>query len=219
MSFLSKLFGKTKETEEMSNVNVAVVFYSMGGTNYQLAKWAAEGAKEAGAEVRVLKVQELAPESVVEGNEGWKATANATKDVPVATSEDLEWADAIIFSTPTRFGVMASQMKQFIDLQGGLWANGKTINKVVSAMTSAQNPHGGQEATLQSLYTAMMHWGAIIATPGYSDPVVFGAGGNPYGTSVTVDQDGKMVEDVEAAVKYQAKRTVTVAEWVKKGNQ
>ncbi len=203
----------------MANVNLVIVFYSMGGTNVQLAKWAEEGAKEAGAEVRVLKVQELAPASVIEGNEGWKATVNATKDIPEATSEDLEWADAIIFSVPTRFGVMASQMKQFLDIQGGLWGSGKTVNKVVSAMTSAQNPHGGQEATLLSLYTSMMHWGAIIATPGYSDQVIFGAGGNPYGTSVTVDQDGKMVEDVEDAVKYQAKRTVTVAEWVKKGKQ
>lgn len=203
----------------MSNVKLAVVFYSMGGTNYQLAQWAAEGAKELGADVRVLKVEELAPEAVIEGNEGWKATVDATRDVPIATSDDLEWADAIIFSIPTRFGVMPSQMKQFIDIQGGLWASGKTVNKVVSGMTSAQNPHGGQEATLLSLYTTMMHWGAIIATPGYSDPVVFGAGGNPYGTSVTVDQDGKMVENVEDAVKYQAKRTVTVADWVKKGNQ
>ncbi len=219
MSFLAKLFGKSKETNEMSNIKLAVVFYSMGGTNYQLAKWAEEGAKQAGAEVRVLKVQELAPESAIEGNEGWKATVEATKDVPVATSEDIEWADAIIFSVPTRFGNMPSQMKQFLDIQGGLWANGKTINKVVSAMSSAQNPHGGQEATLLSLYTSMMHWGAIIAAPGYTDPVVFGAGGNPYGTSVTVGQDGKMIEDVEAAVKHQAKRTVTVAEWVKKGNQ
>lgn len=203
----------------MSDVKLAVVFYSMGGTNYQMAKWAKEGAEVAGAEVRLLKVQELAPESVVQANEAWKATTEATKDVPVASSEDIEWADAIIFSTPTRFGNMASQMKQFLDTQGGLWASGKTVNKVVSAMTSAQNPHGGQEATLLSLYTSMMHWGAIIATPGYIDPVIFGAGGNPYGTSVTVDQDGKMVEDVEEAVKYQAKRTVMVAEWVKKGNQ
>jgi len=202
----------------MSEVKLAIVFYTMGGTNYQLAKWAEEGAKEAGAEVRVLKVQELAPQSVIEGNEGWKATVESIKDVPEATSEDLEWADAIIFSTPTRFGVMASQMKQFIDIQGGLWGAGKTVNKVVSGMSSAQNPHGGQEATLLSLYTTMMHWGAIIATPGYSDPVIFGAGGNPYGTSVTVDQEGQMVEDVEDAVKYQAKRTVTVADWVKKGN-
>src|SRR5690625_2011132 len=143
----------------MSNVKLAVVFYSKGGTNYQLAKWAAEGAKEAGAEAKILKVEELAPESVISGDEGWKATIEATKDVPVATSEDLEWADAIIFSVPTRFGVMASQMKQFLDIQGGLWASGKTVNKVVSAMSSAQNPHGGQEATILSLYTAMMHWG------------------------------------------------------------
>lgn len=221
MGFLSKLFGKstTKETEKMTNVKLAVIFYSMGGTNYQLAKWAEEGAKEAGADVRVLKVQELAPASVIEGNEVWKSTVEATTDVPVATGDDIEWADAIIFSVPTRFGNMPSQMKQFLDIQGGLWATGKTVNKVVSAMTSAQNPHGGQEATLLSLYTSMMHWGAIIATPGYTDQVLFAAGGNPYGTSVTVGQDGKMIEDVQAAVKHQAKRTVTVAEWVKKANQ
>lgn len=221
MGFLSKLFGNStdKETEKMTNVKLAVIFYSMGGTNYQLARWAEEGAKEAGAEVKVLKVQELAPESVIAGNDVWKATVEATKDVPVATSADIEWADAIIFSVPTRFGNMPSQMKQFLDTQGGLWATGKTVNKVVSAMTSAQNPHGGQEATLLSLYTSMMHWGAIIAPPGYTDPVLFGAGGNPYGTSVTVGQDGKMIEDVQAAVKHQAKRTVTVAEWVKKANQ
>src|SRR5690625_3663003 len=207
MGFLDKLFGKSKEMEHMSNVKLAVVFYSMGGTNYQMAQWAKEGAEAAGAEVRLLKVEELAPDSVVQGNEAWKATVEATKDVPVATSDDLEWADAIIFSTPTRFGNMASQMKQFLDLQGGLWATGKTVNKVVSAMTSAQNPHGGQEATILSLYTSMMHWGAIIAAPGYTDPVLFGAGGNPYGTSVSVDQDGNMIEDVEDAVKHQAERT------------
>lgn len=218
MGFLDKLFGKTKENETMENVKLAVVYYSMGGTNYQMAKWAEEAAKGAGAEVKVLQVQELAPQSVIDANPAWKAQTEATKDVPVASSADLEWADAIIFSVPTRFGNMPSQMKQFLDLQGGLWANGKTINKVVSAMTSAQNPHGGQEATLLSLYTSMMHWGAIIATPGYTDPVLFAAGGNPYGTSVTVGQDGKMIEDVEAAVKHQAKRTVSVAEWVKKGN-
>jgi NAD(P)H dehydrogenase (quinone) len=203
----------------MTNVKLAVIFYSMGGTNYQLAQWAEEGAKETGAEVRVLKVEELAPQSIIDRNEVWKATVEATKDVPIATSDDIEWADAIIFSVPTRFGNMPSQMKQFLDIQGGIWATGKTINKVVSAMTSAQNPHGGQEATILSLYTSMMHWGAIIATPGYTDPVIFGSGGNPYGTSVTVDQDGKMIEDVEATVKHQAKRTVTVAEWVKKGTQ
>lgn len=222
MGFLNKLFGRSndsKEMENMSNAKVAVIFYSMGGTNHQMAKWAVEAAEANGAEARLLKVEELAPESVIEGNSVWKATVEATKDVPVASSADIEWADAIIFSVPTRFGNMPSQMKQFLDIQGGIWGEGKTINKVVSAMSSAQNPHGGQEATILSLYTSMMHWGAIIVPPGYSDQALFAAGGNPYGTSVTVGQDGKMVEDVEAAVKHQAQRTITTAEWVKKGNQ
>lgn len=199
----------------MSKVKLAVIFYTVGGTNYQMAKWAKEGAEAAGAEVKLFKVEELAPQAVIDGNEVWKASREATKDIPVATSEDLEWADSIIFSTPTRFGNMASQMKQFLDIQGGIWAEGKTINKVVSAMTSAQNPHGGQEATILGLYTSMMHWGAIIVPTGYTDPVLFDAGGNPYGTSVTVGQDGKMVEDVEDAVKHQAKRTVEVAKKIK----
>lgn len=198
----------------MRNVKVAVVYYSMGGTNYQMAKWAKEGAEAAGADVRLVKVQELAPDSAIEGNAGWKAHVEETKDVPIASVDDLDWADAIIFSTPTRFGVMASQMKQFLDLTGGLWAQGKTINKVVSAMSSAQNPHGGQEATILSLYTMMYHWGAIVAAPGYTDPVIFGAGGNPYGTSVSVNQNGEMIEDVEPAVKHQAKRTVEIAKLI-----
>lgn len=167
----------------------------------------------------MLKVLELAPEAAIASNPAWKEHVDATKDVLEATSDDIEWADAIIFSVPTRFGNLPSQMKQFLDLQGGLWANGKTINKVVSGMSSAQNPHGGQEATLLALYTSMFHWGAIVAAPGYSDPVLFGAGGNPYGTSVTVGQDGKMVEDVEGAVKHQAKRTVSVADSFKNGKQ
>ena len=203
----------------MSNVKTAIIYYSSGGTNYQLAQWAAEGAKEAGAEVKVLKVAETAPQAAIDSNPGWKAHVEATQDVPEVTLEDLEWADAIIFSVPTRFGNMPAQMKQFLDTTGGLWFTGKLMNKVVSAMSSAQNSHGGQEATILSLYTTMYHWGAIVAAPGYTDPLIFASGGNPYGTSVTVGQDGKMIEDVEAAVKHQAKRTATVAEWVKKGTQ
>ena len=203
----------------MENIKLAVIYYSMSGTNYQLAKWAEAGAKEIGAEVKVLKVPELAPQSVIEASPAWKSHVEETQHIPEVTLDDLEWADAIIFSVPTRFGNMPSQMKQFLDTTGGLWFGGKLVNKVVSAMTSAQNAHGGHEATILSLYTTMYHWGAIVATPSYTDPVIFSSGGNPYGTSVTIDQDGKMIEDVEEAVKHQAKRTVTVAEWVKKGNQ
>jgi NAD(P)H dehydrogenase (quinone) len=202
---------------KMEKVNLAVIYYSATGINYKLARMAEEGAKAAGAEVRVLKVDELIPEEAINANPGMKANADATKDVKVATSEDLEWADAIIFSVPTRFGNLAAQMKNFIDRQGGLWAEGKLMNKVVSAMSSAQNPHGGQEATVKSLYTSMMHWGAIIVSPGYTDASIFKAGGNPYGTTVTQGQDGNMVEDVEDAVKHQAKRTVEVAGWIKNG--
>ncbi|MGP4073983.1 NAD(P)H:quinone oxidoreductase [Piscibacillus sp. B03] len=199
------------------SINLAIVYYSSTGTNYQMAKWAEEAAQEAGANVKVLKVEELAPKEAIESNPAWKEHYEATANVPVASSDDIEWADAIIFSTPTRFGNLPSQMKQFLDMQGGLWANGKTINKVVSAMSSASNAHGGQEATVQALYTSMMHWGAIIAAPGYTDPVQFASGGNPYGVSVTVDQDGNMVEDVKDAVKHQAKRTIEVASLINKG--
>lgn len=204
------------------SVKLAIVYYSTTGTNYQLAQWAAEAGKEAGAEVKIFKVQELAPQSVIEGNPAWKAHVEATKDIPVVTPDDIVWADSIIFSTPTRFGNVASQMKQFLDTTGGIWFQGKTVNKVVSAMTSAQNAHGGQEQTILQLYTTMYHWGAIVVAPGYTDPVLYGAGGNPYGTSVSVDQDNKMVGDVQAfqnAVHHQTKRVVTVTEWVKKGIQ
>lgn len=201
----------------MANINLAVIYYSSTGTNHQLASWAAEGAKAAGAEVKLLKVEELAPQAAINSNPAWKAHVEATKDVPVATLDDLVWADGIIFSVPTRFGNVPSQMKQFLDTTGGLWAQGKLVNKVVSAMSSASNPHGGQEATILSLYTTMYHWGAIIAAPGYSDPVTFASGGNPYGMSATVGQDGKIQENLRDGVIYQAKRTVAVAEWVKNG--
>ncbi|MGJ9386054.1 NAD(P)H:quinone oxidoreductase [Salipaludibacillus sp. CF4.18] len=203
----------------MSNVKLAVIYYSSTGTNYQLAKWAESGGKAAGAEVKVLKAPELAPQEAIDSNPAWKAHVEETKDVPEATLDDLEWADAIIFSVPTRFGNMPAQMKQFIDTTGGLWFNGKLANKAVSAMSSASNAHGGQEATILALYNTMHHWGSIIASPGYTDPVQFASGGNPYGVSVTVGQDGNMQEDVEESAKYQAKRTVQVAEWIKKGNQ
>lgn len=203
----------------MENVKLAIIYYSSTGTNYKLARWAEEAATEAGAEVRVLKVPELAPQEAIESNPAWKAHVEATKDVPTVTLNDLEWADAIIFSIPTRFGNVPSQLKQFLDTTGGLWFQGKLVNKVVSAMASAQNAHGGQEQTILQLYTTMYHWGAIVVAPGYTDPAIFAGGGNPYGTSVTVDQNGNIVENAEAAVKHQAKRTVQVAQWVKNGQK
>lgn len=195
---------------------IAVVYYSSTGANYQLAQWAKAGAEEAGAEVRLVKAAELAPKEAIESNPAWKAHFEEAQDVPEATADDILWADGIIFSSPTRFGAAASQLKQFIDTLGGLWANGDTVNKVVSAMSSAQNPHGGQEATILSLYTQMFHHGMIVAAPGYSNEAIFASGGNPYGTSATVDGEGNIQnpDKVEVSVKYQAQRTVEVAKKV-----
>lgn len=191
-------------------VKLAIIYYSSYGTNYQMAQTAAEAARAAGAEVRVLKVRETAPPEAVESQGPWAEHLEYTKEVPTATLDDLEWADAYLFSAPTRYGVVASQMRAFIDTTGGLWFQGKLANKAASAMTSAQNPNGGQESTLQSLYTTLMHWGCILVPPGYTDPSVFGAGGNPYGASVTAN--GQPIPDTDLeAIRHQARRLVQFA--------
>ncbi len=203
----------------MKEVKLAVIFYSSTGTNYQLAQWAAEAGKKAGAgEVKLLKIEETAPQQAINENKDWKANAEAMRDVQTASLDDLEWADAIVFSVPTRYGNLPSQFAAFIDTTGGLWSQGKLANKVVSGMTSAQNTHGGQETTLLSLYKTMLHWGAIIAAPGYTDPVLFEAGGNPYGVSVTAGKDN-LTENAHKAVVHQVKRTLSVGGWVKGGQK
>ncbi|MBP6563525.1 MAG: NAD(P)H-dependent oxidoreductase [Neisseriaceae bacterium] len=189
-----------------------IVFYSATGSNAQLAKWAQIAGEAAGAEVRLRKVHELAPAAAIDGNPLWRQNVDATAHIPEASSTDLEWADAILFSTPSRFGIMASQMKQFLDLQGGLWAQGKLANKFVTALSSAQNPNGGQEHVIHSIYTVMQHWGAIIVPAGYVNASTFAAGGNPYGTSATIDGNGVMqhAEAVKAATVDQTKRLLSI---------
>lgn len=194
----------------MGPVRLAIIYYSTYGTNHEMAAVACEAAKAAGAEVRLRRVPETAPEKVIRAQDAWRNTAERTAYVPEATPADMEWANAYLFSAPTRYGVSASQMRAFIDTLGPLWSQGKLADKAVSAMTSAQNPHGGQETTLVGLYTTMMHWGAIIVTPGYTDPAVARAGGNPYGTTVTAT-GGPLDEDAKAAIRYQAKRLVQIA--------
>lgn len=165
--------------------NVAVIYYSSTGTNHTMAEAIAEGARELGAETRVRIVEETAPEAAINSNPAWRAFADKVKGEPRASHDDIVWADAIVFGTPTRFGNVSSQLKAFIDSLGGLWFQGKLANKVYAGFTSAQNPNGGQEATLLSLYVSFYHFGGIVAAPGYAEPVVFAAGGNPYGPSVT----------------------------------
>lgn len=189
----------------MAKPKIAVVYYSTYGTNYAVAQTAAKAAEEAGAEVRLRKVRETAPQAVVAGQEAWKAQADKTADIPEVSNDDMEWADGYFFSGPTRYGVVASQMRAFIDTLGGLWMKGGLANKTFTATTSAQNAHGGQEATILSLYTTAMHWGAILVPPGYTDQSIFEAGGNPYGYSANA---GAYDDKGKAAVAHQAKRLV-----------
>ncbi|MGW3323542.1 NAD(P)H:quinone oxidoreductase [Streptomyces virginiae] len=200
--------------------NVAVIHYSSTGNVHTMAKAAAESAAKAGAaEVRLLKVAELAPAEVVESNPAWAAHAAATADVPEATLADLEWADVVLFGTPTRYGLPAAQLKQFIDTTGGLWFQGKLVNKVVSSFTSTSTAHGGQESTLLALNNTFYHWGSIIVAPGFADPVQFDpANGNPYGASSVSGNNPNNVADVNlASVEFQARRAVEIAAALKRG--
>ncbi|WP_026915760.1 NAD(P)H:quinone oxidoreductase [Christiangramia portivictoriae] len=197
-------------------MNIAIIYYSMTGTNYQMAQWAAEEARSNGDhEVRLRKVKETAPMDVIKSNDAWKEHYEQTKDIEAAALEDLDWADAIIFSVPTRYGNIPSQLQAFLDTTGGLWSKGKLVNKVVSAMTSAQNPHGGQEATLLSLYKSMFHWGAIIAAPGYTSEELFKTGGNPYGFSTEGGVDN-LNDQSKTSISHQVKRTIDIAERINK---
>ncbi|MDR5590534.1 NAD(P)H:quinone oxidoreductase [Christiangramia sp. SM2212] len=196
-------------------MNIAIIYYSATGTNHKMANWAAEAARSHGDyDVRLRKIRETAPKEAMEANEDWKKHHQATQDVEVAELDDLEWADAIIFSIPTRYGNVPSQVQAFFDTTGGLWSQGKLVNKVVSGMTSAQNPHGGQESTLLSLYKSMYHWGAIVAAPGYTSEELFKTGGNPYGFSTNGGVDN-LDEKANTSISHQVKRAIKIAECIK----
>ncbi len=202
----------------MAQVKLLVVYYSSTGTNHQMAQAATTAAEQAGATVRLRKVRELAPDSAIDSNPAWRAHLNATQDIREATPDDMDWADAFIVGTPTRFGNIAAQMKQFLDTLGGLWSKGKLADRPVAGFTSALNPHGGQETTLLTLYNVFCHLGCIIVPPGYTDAKVFAAGGNPYGVSATADpKDPELPDEVLDAVGHMATRVVQVAGWIMKG--
>jgi NAD(P)H dehydrogenase (quinone) len=193
-------------------VKVAVIYYSATGTVHALAQAVAEGAESAGAEVRLRRVAELAPDSAIDQNPLWRRHADAAKSTAQASLEDLAWADAFAFGTPTRFGTPAAQLKQFIDQTSGLWQEGSLADKPATAFTSAFNRHGGSEATILSLANVFYHWGALIVPPGYTDPVVYAAGGNPYGTSFVngpATGDGPDTPALEAA-RYQGQRLARI---------
>lgn len=189
---------------------IAIVYYSAYGHTYELARAIESGAKSAGAEVRVCKVRELAPDEVIATQKGWHDHRVATQHVREATLDDLEWADGYAFGTPTRYGGPAAQLKQFIDTTGPLWQKGVLANKAVTSFTGAMNPHGGQESTILAMNNAFYHWGAIIVPTGYTDPSIYAAGGNPYGTSNTANED-QVPDAVLKAATFQGSRLARVA--------
>lgn len=188
--------------------NVAIIYYSATGNVHKLAHAIEEGARGAGAQTRLRHVAELAPEEAIAQNAGWEQHRREVADEPVAALDDLEWADAYILGSPTRYGNIASQLKQFIDTTGGLWSQGKLADKVASGFTSSMNVHGGQESTLLALYNTFHHWGSYIVTPGYTHERTYQGGGNPYGPS----SSGEPTDDVLDVSRYLGERVATVAE-------
>src|SRR5262245_44070672 len=191
---------------------IAVVYYSATGNVHRLAHALAEGAGAEGAEVRVRHVDELASEQIVSQNRYWGRHRSEVEDAPVASLEDLEWADGVAFGTPTRFGNVAAQLKQFMDQAGRLWQENKLADKVGTAFTSSMTTHGGQESTILALNNTLYHWGMLILPLGYTVREVFAAGGNPYGASYTSGRSFVGPDEKALAVaRYQGRRLARYA--------
>ncbi len=196
----------------MSKSNVLIAFYSRSGVTEALANAIAEGARAAGADVRLRRASEVVGPEVIAKNPDWASQAaalNAKYEAP--TEADAEWADAIVFGSPTRFGGVAAELKSYIDGLGGLWSQGKLNGKVGSVFGSSSTPHGGNESTLISLYNPMAHLGLIVVPLGYSDPALFKAG-TPYGASAVSGQNATLptAADLDVA-RYQGRRVAAVA--------
>jgi NAD(P)H dehydrogenase (quinone) len=193
--------------------NILVAFYSRDGSIEALAKAISEGALEAGAEVRLRRVHAIVPPAVMAKVPGWEERSKrmlAEHGAP--THADTEWADGIIFGTPTRFGNTSAELKAFIDSLGGLWFQGKLNGKAAGAFTSTAGPHGGNETTVVSLYIPMAHLGFIIVPNGYTHEKVGQGHGTPYGSSSTSGQNSAppTLDELEVA-KHQGARITQVA--------
>ncbi|MEU5213399.1 NAD(P)H:quinone oxidoreductase [Streptomyces sp. NPDC020742] len=198
------------------DIHVAVIYYSSTGTIAELARRIADAAEHAGADVRLRRTAELAPQTAIDAHPAWAANAAATADIMEATHEDVLWADAVIFGTPTRFGNVSSQLKQYLDTLGGLWQQGRLADKVYSGFTASATRHGGQESTLLALYQTVHHFGGILIAPGYTDPAKF-IDGNPYGTSHVGGPDVPPDDDARTAARIQAERVVKFTKAIKHG--
>ncbi|MEP3437876.1 MAG: NAD(P)H:quinone oxidoreductase [Hoeflea sp.] len=191
---------------------ILVLYYSSWGHMETMAKAAAKGAAAAGADVTLKRVPELVPDSVAE-----QFHYKLDQDAPVADPAELADYDGIVFAVPTRYGMMASQMKNFLDQTGGLWASGALVGKVGSVMASSAAQHGGQEATILSFHTVLLHHGMLIAGLPYTFQGQMGVGevkgGTPYGATTIADGDGSRqpsAVELEGA-EFQGKRVAEIA--------
>ncbi len=199
-------------------VKVQVVFYSMYGHVYQLAEAVATGAREAPeTEVSLYQVPELVPEEALEKS-GAKAARETFAHIPTAQPDQLADAHAILFGTPTRFGNMCAQMRNFLDQTAKLWLAGSLIGKVGSVFTSTGTQHGGQETTIQSFHTTLLHHGMIIVGVPYSEQRLLNmneiTGGTPYGASTLAGADGSRqpTENELAIGRFQGKHVAEVTQ-------
>ena len=198
-------------------MRVLVVFYSAYGHTYRMAQAVVEGAKEVkGANVELRRVPETLPADVLQ-RMGAVEAQKAFSDVPVCTTDDLASADAIVFGTPTRFGNMCGQMRQFLDATGHLWAQGALVGKVGSVFTSSATQHGGQESTILSFHHTLYHHGMIVVGLPYAcqgqsrvDEIT---GGSPYGASTIAGSGGERMpsENELAGARFQGKHVTTIA--------
>jgi NAD(P)H:quinone oxidoreductase type IV len=175
-------------------MKIQVIFYSMYGHIYRMAEAVADGAREVqGAEVTLWRVPELVPEEVLQ-KAGAKKAQEAYSHVPVANPDQLAEADGLLFGTPTRYGNMAAQMRNFLDQTGALWVNGTLIGKPAGVFTSTASQHGGQETTCTSFHSTLLHLGLVIAGVPYSAKELLNmdelSGGTPYGASTIAGNDG-----------------------------
>lgn len=200
----------------VNKVNILIAFYSRGGVTESLAKAIASGAEKVGAEVRLRRAKEIVAEDIIQKVPGWPANRDRmTKEYSLPNEDDAEWADGIIFGSPTRFGNTCAELKAYIDSLGGLWFEGKLNGKAGSAFTSSSTMHGGNESTLISLYNPMAHLGLILVPLGYSHPSLFRAG-TPYGSSSVSGQNSAMPnEDDLAVARFQKQRVTHVARALK----
>lgn len=197
-------------------IRVNVIFYSMYGHVYKMAQAIAEGAGSvSGAQVNIFQVAETIPDEVLE-KYGAKAAKTAFAKVPVATLENLTEADAVVFGTPTRFGNMAGQMRNFLDQTGQIWFSGGLIGKVGSVFASTGTQHGGQETTITSFHSTLLHHGMIIVGVPYSEKGLTDmtaiSGGTPYGATTLAGADGSRqpTENELNIAKFQGKHVAQV---------